>query len=422
MHILELRRWIAGAFLVLTVAGVCGALRVPQDLAIEHLMVPGDPVARATRDFERLFPSGAQALLVLEAPDPLSPAAVRAAAVLEDALARIPGVEPHSLLTVYRLAIPGAPTAVIDPVRLRSFATGTALFRRAGLLGEHYLGIALELRLRSAADRDRVLAAIDARLQPLAGSGGPFTAVRRVGSPWLDAWLERETGVATARFMPLFGLFLMTLVLVVYRSWRVLAAVVLTLAAVVAVAMGLAAPLGFSHTVVSALVPLTVMVTTTATLVYIHSRYLDASSAPTALEHHAGALADKFLPCAASILATAVGFAALAVSEIRPVREMGLWTACGLGVALLASFTLFPALQRLLRVPARAAHRPASAWFEKLAAALVPWTCRYRWALVGSALVLMLAGAAALFGIPGRIAALPLEADALSYVNAGEQV
>ncbi|MBV8496232.1 MAG: MMPL family transporter, partial [Gammaproteobacteria bacterium] len=347
---------------------------------------------------------------------------VRAAAVLEDALARIPGVEPHSLLTVYRVAIPGAPTAVIDPVRLRSFATGTALFRRAGLLGEHYLGIALELRLRSAGDRDRVLAAIDARLQPLAGSGGPFTAVRRVGSPWLDAWLERETGVATARFMPLFGLFLMTLVLAVYRSWRVLAAVVLTLAAVVAVAMGLAAPLGFSHTVVSALVPLTVMVTTTATLVYIHSRYLDASSAPTALEHHAGALADKFLPCAASILATAVGFAALAVSEIRPVREMGLWTACGLGVALLASFTLFPALQRLLRVPARAAHRPASVWFEKLAAALVPWTCRYRWALVGSALVLMLAGAAALFGIPGRIAALPLETDALSYVNAGEQV
>src|SRR5208282_1632742 len=107
---------------------------------------------------------------------------------------------------------------------------------------------------------------------------------------------------------------------------------------------------GFSHTVVSALVPLTVMVTTTATLVYIHSRYLDAGNAAAPLEHHARALADKFLPCSASIFATAIGFAALAVSDIRPVREMGLWTACGLILAWVSCFTLFPSLQSLLRV------------------------------------------------------------------------
>jgi len=421
-RILLLKVWIAGASLALTVAGVYGALRIPDDLAIEHLMVPGDPVARATRDFERVFPEGDQALLVLEATDPLSPAALGAADHLEAELARIPSVEPHSLLTLYRLAVPGAQVSAAEPERLRAFATGTALFRRAGLLGDHYLGIALELRVHSAAERDRALEAIEARLSPLQASGSPFTAVRRVGSPWLDAWLERQTGLATKRFMPLFGVFLITLVLIVYRSWRTLAAVVLTLAAVVAIAMGLADILGFSHTVVSALVPLTVMVTTTATLVYIHSRYLDASDAATPLEHHARALADKFLPCTASILATAVGFAALAVSDIRPVREMGLWTASGLLVAWIACFSLFPALQLLLHVPVRAAPAPAAPWFEGFADRLVPWTRRWRWALVGGAIALMLCGAAALFGIPGRIAALPLETDALSYVNANERI
>ena len=45
------------------------------------------------------------------------------------------------------------------------------------------------------------------------------------------------------------------------------------------------------------------------------------------------------------MFATAVGFAALAVSEIRPVREMGLWTAVGLIVSWVSCFTLFPALQ-----------------------------------------------------------------------------
>lgn len=416
-RILQLRGWIAGAFLVLTVLGICGALRIPDDVAIEHLMVPGDPVARATRDFERIFPEGEQALLVLEAPDPLSPAALTAADGLEAELAGISGVEPHSVLTLYRLANPGSQPGSAPFERLRAFATGTALFRRAGLLGDHYLGIALELRVSSPAERDRALAAIEARLRPLDADGSPFTAVRRVGSPWLDAWLERQTGLATKRFMPLFGAFLLALVLIVYRSWRTLAALVLTLAAVVAIAMGLADLLGFSHTVVSALVPLTVMVTTTSTLVYIHSRYLDASDAATPLEHHARALADKFLPCTASIFATAVGFAALAVSGIRPVREMGLWTASGLLVAWAASFSLFPALQSLLHVPGRAGRAPGAAWFRSVAGQLVPLTHRYRWALVGSAIALMLCGAAALFGIPGVLAPLPLETDSLSYVS-----
>ena len=422
-RILELRGWIALAFLFLTVAGGFGALRVADDLAIEHLVVPSDPVARATRDFERLFPTGEQALLVLEAPDPLSPAVLAAADTLESALAHIPGVAPHSLLTVYRLANPGARDSAAQSDRLRAFASGTGLFRRAGLLGENYLGIALELRGHSPAERDRALAAIDAQLQPLEAPGSPVTAVRRVGSPWLDAWLERQTGLATKRFMPLFGVFLLALVMFVYRSWRTLAAVVLTLGAVVAIAVGLGDLLGFSHTVVSALVPLTVMVTTTATLVYIQSRYLDPSGAATGLEHHARALADKFLPCTASILATAVGFGALAVSDIRPVREMGLWTATGLLAAWIASFTLFPALQSLLRVPAaRAARTPAGAWFAPFAALLVPFTRRYRWLLVTGAVAVMAAGAVSLFGIAGRIAPLPLETDALSYVNARERV
>src|SRR5262249_36248272 len=151
-RILRLRGWIAAAFLALALAGIYGALRVPDDLAIEHLMVPGDPAARATRDFEQHFPEGEQALLVLEAPDPLSPAAVGVASALEQELARVPGVEPHSLLTLYRLAIPGAQVGAPQAERLRSFATGTALFRRAGLLGDHYFGIALELRVHSSAE------------------------------------------------------------------------------------------------------------------------------------------------------------------------------------------------------------------------------------------------------------------------------
>jgi uncharacterized protein len=422
IRILGMRSWIAGLFLLLTAAGVYGALQVPDDPAIERLIVAGDPVARATADFDRLFPEGEQALLMLEAPDPLGLPAVRAAERLERELAKIPRVQTHSLLDLYRRTGPAAEISPEEAGRLRTFATGTTLFRRAGLLGDHYLGVAIELRVTSPAERNQALTAIDALALPLEAGGGPFTRVRRVGSPWLDAWLERQTGAATVRFMPLFGVFLMTLVLIIYRSWRALAAIVLTLGAMVAIAMGLAHLFGWSHTVISTLVPLTVMVTTTATLVYVHSRFIEPDDSATLLEHHARALANKFLPCTASMFATAVGFGALAISDIRPVREMGVWTAGSLVVAWIGCFTLFPALQSLLRTPMRPEQAPVAKWFTGFVDVLVPASRRFRWLLVGGALAVMACGAAGLFGVPGLVSPLALEMDVLTYVNPSERV
>ncbi len=422
LRILRARGWIAGAFLILAAAGIYGALKVPDDPAIERLIVPGDPLARATLDFDRLFPEGEQALIMLEASDPLSLAVLRAADRLAQELSRIPHVEAHSLLDIYRRAGSAAEISPTEAGRLRTFATGTRLFRRAGLLGDDYFGIALELRVSSPAERDRALTAIDALALPLEASGGPITKVRRVGSPWLDAWLERQTGASTGRFMPLFGIFLMTLVLIIYRSWRALGAIVLTLGALVAIAMGLGDLFGWSHTVISTLVPLTVMVTTTATLVYVHSRYIEPDDSPTLLEHHARALANKFLPCTASMFATAVGFGALAISDIRPVREMGLWTSAGLIMAWIGCFTLFPALQSLLHTPMSSERVLVGTWFPRFVDMLVPASRRYRWPLVCGALALMLCGAAALFGVPGVFAPIALETDVLTYVNPSERV
>jgi uncharacterized protein len=419
LRVLRARRWIVAAFVLLTAAGVYGTLQVPSDPSIERLVVASDPVALATRAFDRVFPEGEQALLMLETADPLSLPALRAADRLEHELARIPQVEAHSFLDIYRHAVATGDLGQLDAGRVRAFATGTALFRRAGLLGDHYLGIALELRVKSPAERNRALQAIDALVVPLETPGGTFTKVRRVGSPWLNAWLERQTGAATVRFMPLFGIFVMALVLVIYRSWRTLAAFVLTLGAVVAVAMGLADLFGWTHTVISTLVPLTVLVTTTATLVYVHSRYIEPDDSPTLLEHHARALANKFLPCSASMFATAVGFGALAISDIRPVHDMGLWTACGLLVAWSGCFTLFPALQSLLRTPRLPENAALAERFAGFVDALLPASEHYRWSLVGATVVLMLCGAAALFGIPGVLAPPALETEALTYFNPG---
>src|SRR5260370_36742507 len=82
LHVLRARYWVAGLYLVLAIAGVYGASRIPADPAIERLVVAGDPVAQATLEFERVFPEGEQALIILEAPDPLSENTLQAAARL----------------------------------------------------------------------------------------------------------------------------------------------------------------------------------------------------------------------------------------------------------------------------------------------------------------------------------------------------
>ena len=154
-------------------------------------------MAQATREFERVYPEGEEALIVLEAPDPLSPALLQGVDQLERELDEIPKVAAHSLLTLYFRSSPPATISATDAAKLRTFATGTALVRRAGLMGDHYLGIGLELKVGSPAERDQALAAIDAKVLALEANGHPFTAIRRVGAPWLDAWLERQTGAST---------------------------------------------------------------------------------------------------------------------------------------------------------------------------------------------------------------------------------
>ncbi len=117
-RVLAARRIILLVFVVLGALGVYGASRIPDNNAIGSLMVADDPDAKATIAFEKLFPEGVHALLMLETPDPLSAAALQSTDQLEHALGRIPGVDAQSLLTIYRGANPGTTLAGNDVERV----------------------------------------------------------------------------------------------------------------------------------------------------------------------------------------------------------------------------------------------------------------------------------------------------------------
>ncbi len=435
-RVLALRAPILLVYALLVPAAILLALRIPSEGAIDRLIVPSDPDYAATRAFQRIFPEGQVVVVLVEADDPFRPEALAEVDDLSSRLRAIPGTTVHSLLDVYRRAHPGFRPDPAGAEELRHFAAGTSFFRRQGLAGKHFLGIAVAFPSSGAAPRDSTLAAIEAAAADVghgaghgaghepagdgAGDGAGHAGIRRVrlvGAPLVASWIERESGRASLRWFPVFALFVIGISLFLYRSWRSLLAILLALGTAVALAVGTGGLLGFSFTVVSALVPLTVMVTTVASLVYLHSRYVDQPEGVALEVHHLQALANKLLPVTASSVAAVLGFAALAISRIRPIREMGLWTAVGLALSWVVCFTLFPVLQRLLRTPTGRAVPVRSRLYDRLAAHIPTFTHRWRWPLIIGSLLLSALGLVALLGFPGHVPPMRVGVDSLDYVD-----
>ena len=415
--ILARRWWIVVIYALLVPPSIWVAMKVEQDDSLNRLIVKSDPDFIHARQFEKVFGSGEYAILLAEARDPFAPDVLARVDQIEKKLQAIPKVETSSAISIYRRVRPGFEPEPGQVEAFRRFITGTDLFRKQGLVGEGFLGIPLVLRISSPSERNAVLAAVDAALDPFVGRPAPLEALRKVGGVWVDAYLERETSASVARYFPLFGVFIIALNLFLYRSFRALAAFMLTIGSCVALTVGYVGVTGGVLTIVSSLVPMTILITCTATLVYIHSRFVEQPEGISFEDHQVFALANKFLPCSASIFATAVGFAALTISKIRPIRDLGTWVAVGIVITWVTVFTLFPALQRILGTPTHQERRTAGRRFLWFMEHLPLESWRWRWLLVPGSLGLCLVGAVALFGFPGLVAPMKLETDGLEYIN-----
>ena len=405
---------VAVCYALLVVPSAYFAAQVRQDNSLDRLVTAGDPDYLATRDFERVFGGGEFALLLAEADDPLSPEVITGVDRIERALRDVPHVVANSVLSVFRRAHAGFEPTPEQIDAFRQFATGTDLFRKQGLVSDHSLAIGLTLDVHGSEEREQTLAAIDRAIE--ASGAGATLALHRLGQPYVNAYLD-STQRSSWRFFVLFVAFVVVLNLLLYRSARTLAAFLITLGVCLAAAVGYIGATGGTLTIVSPMVPMTVLVTATATLVYIHSRFVERPAGAALEAHQVFALTNKFVACTASIFATAVGFAALMVSNIRPIFEMGLWVAVGLVFAWVIVFTLFPALQTLLQTPTQHERRVAGVWFDTFTVWLPRFSYRWRWFLVTTALALSVLGAVALFGAPGLVAPMPVLTDPVQYMD-----
>jgi uncharacterized protein len=411
------RWWVVAIYALVLGPSIFYALRVDQDNSLDRLIVKSDPDFIATQQFEKIFSAGEFALLFFEADDVFAPARVRRFDEIERKLSALPRVNTNSALSIFRRARAGFEATPQQAEEFRRFATGTDAFRKQGIVGQRFLAIPLLLAVHSGKERGDVLDAIDRVIGDLEKNPAPFAAVRKVGQPYVNAYLDNDTRSVGLRYFPIFGLFVVVLIYSLYRSFRALLAFLITLVFSAALTVGWVGITGGVFTLVSSLVPMTILITCTATLVYLHSRFVDQPPDSTVEEHHIFALTNKFLACAASLFATGVGFAALAVSKIRPIREMGISIAVGMVFVFLVSFTLFPALQRILRTPTQRERKVAGQFFLRFTTWLPRFTYRFRWLLVPASLVLCFVGGVTLFGLPGVIKPMHMQTNPIEYIN-----
>ena len=89
------------------------------------------------------------------------------------------------------------------------------------------------LDVRGPTERDAALAAIDRAL-----AHADVNPVRRVGSPYVQSWLERQSASAAGRSLGLFGVLFVVITWILYRSPRAVLAIALALGTAVVLEIG----------------------------------------------------------------------------------------------------------------------------------------------------------------------------------------
>ena len=194
--------------------------------------------------------------------------------------ARCPRVEPQLALSIYRRAKAGFDADARGAAEFKKFVTGTDLFRKQGLVGDALPGASplfLDVQHHRAAHRRHRRASTSA-LAPLEKTPGAAHArCARSASPTSTPTSTTTRARAGYDYFPLFMLFVIVLncaALSIVPHARRLRAHARRLARLTVGYIGVT---GGTFTIVSALVPMTILITCTATLVYLHSRFVEST-------------------------------------------------------------------------------------------------------------------------------------------------
>jgi predicted RND superfamily exporter protein len=405
-------RTFLGAFALAVALAAPGVARLATDNSPPVWFLSGSPEVAAYRSFVARFGADEGYRIALEGPGVWTPAGLAWLERLEDEVRSLTGVvDVSSIVRHHRAEFGTFPPPDLEAFRAE--VVGNVLDRNMGWVaagpdpGRPALSLLIETRALAAEEVPR----LERELARLTADPPPGIRVTTLGSRSVEGALDRSSRDVLATDFPLLVALAVVLLAATFRD---AAGVVVPLAFVGASLLATLGALGWAggrlNLLLAVLAPLLFVIgLATALHVLIPCRAFESEG----LEPARAVVAvyrEKGRALVWTALTTAAGFAALAVSPVPPVRELGVWAGAGLLVQLAAALLAYPALLTLAAARRGLPERGLERRLERLGARCARFAVRRRPAVTGAAALLALGAA---LGLPR----LERQSDALAYLE-----
>ncbi len=194
-------------------------------------------------------------------------------------------------------------------------------------------------------ERQGLVAKVRQALAPLADRyefhlGGPTV---------LNAELDRISEHQSRLYITLAACISLLVLLGLFRSPLLVAAIIVPAGLAVSWTMGLAAGCGMKLNMISTVLPVLLWVIALTGGIHLTSQfrreYIKGEYPAVALQR---AIEAVIIPYGVANLTTAAGFLSLMLSHMKPVQDLGLWSAAGLVICYFCNIILLPVLLRLV--------------------------------------------------------------------------
>jgi predicted RND superfamily exporter protein len=321
----------------LTLAAVPFLTGIRVDSSLEVWLDRSRPAYRDYQDFHRTFGSEEFVLLVYPCPAEVDLPFLEGLTDLRFELEEIAGVA-----RVDDLAQAYSRLYALEGVEaFRGDLRGSRLFS-SYLISADGRWAATWVHLEAGGDsRELVVAAVEAAIR----RAPPAEDVRLAGSPVLNAALNRAAQRAARGLFPLVFALSAAALAVLFRGVSGVVIPFVSVGTAIVWTLALLELSGSSLNMVTVALPPLVWVLGLSTSIHLLARWHRELAEGTPPADAVGrTVRELFKPCLFSALTTALGFASLLASSMRPVRDMGLFAALGILLCFATNFLLFPAL------------------------------------------------------------------------------
>jgi len=343
-------RWRALVAAVLVAAAVVSAVLAPRlrvDNSLERWAGSDPGQAASYQRFRQLFGSDEQVLVAVSGRPLLDEESLDLLTSCLEQLEAVPGVRRVQGLPQLFRDLFGSE----DVEALEREMTATPFYRDLFISKDGQMaGLLLEVEPGAdAGSRRRLIAGVREAVAPFEKQG---FRVDLVGSTALIVAIDELSAGDARRSLPIALAGSLAVLALLLRSLKGLAIAAACSAVPVLLTAGLVVLSGRTLNMISSVLPTLIFVLALAVVLHIVRRFQQhrgSNDCAAALER---AVAETTRPCVAAAVTTAFGFLSLVTATMAPVRELGVFAAAAILLALVVNLTLAPVLLRLLDPPA----------------------------------------------------------------------